>query len=97
MASGGLDKRINIWDLEKKQAQLTIQVGSMNINNDHPGDATSKVNERMPLYTSSHCFFSLDTSHGTSSKSSIYAMAVNPSGTLLVTGSPEKVTERMLY
>ncbi|KAI8086121.1 WD40-repeat-containing domain protein [Halteromyces radiatus] len=32
-----------------------------------------------------------NTSHGTSSKSSIYAMAVNPSGTLLVTGSPEKV------
>jgi WD repeat-containing protein 48 len=44
VASGGLDKRINIWDLEKKQAQLTIQVGSMNINNDHPGDTTSKVN-----------------------------------------------------
>ncbi|CAO3591245.1 unnamed protein product [Absidia cylindrospora] len=32
-----------------------------------------------------------DASHSTSSKSSIYAMAVNPSGTLLVTGSPEKV------
>ncbi|KAI8069275.1 WD40-repeat-containing domain protein [Gongronella butleri] len=30
-------------------------------------------------------------SHGHSSKSSIYAMAVNPTGSLLVTGSPEKV------
>ncbi|CAO3626805.1 unnamed protein product [Cunninghamella echinulata] len=33
----------------------------------------------------------INTSHTTSTKSSIYAMAVNPSGTLLVTGSPERV------
>ncbi|CAO3616929.1 unnamed protein product [Cunninghamella blakesleeana] len=72
VASGGLDKRINIWDIEKGEAALTIQVGSMNINNDQPNDTTN-------------------TSHITSTKSSIYAMAVNPSGTMLVTGSPERV------
>ncbi|CAO3591395.1 unnamed protein product [Absidia cylindrospora] len=72
VASAGLDKRIHIWDFEKRQPQLTIQVGSMNINHEYPGNTS-------------------DTFHGTSSKSSIYAMAVNPSGTLLVTGSPEKV------
>ncbi|ORZ23544.1 WD40-repeat-containing domain protein [Absidia repens] len=72
VASAGLDKRIHIWDFEKSQPQLTIQVGSMNINHEYPGNTS-------------------DISHGTSSKSSIYAMAVNPSGTLLVTGSPEKV------
>lgn len=29
--------------------------------------------------------------HNTSSKCSIYALAVNPSGTILASGSPEKV------
>ncbi|ORX58265.1 WD40 repeat-like protein [Hesseltinella vesiculosa] len=73
VASGGLDKRICIWDLEKREAVLSLQVGSMNMNNDaSAGDAVG-------------------ASHGPPSKSSIYAMAVNPTGSLLVTGSPEKV------
>ncbi|KAI7873407.1 WD40-repeat-containing domain protein [Mucor mucedo] len=72
VASGGLDRKINIWDIEKSEAALSIDAGPIN----HYSDGTSESNSSL---------------HNTSSKCSIYALAVNPSGTLLASGSPEKV------
>ncbi|KAI8078256.1 WD40-repeat-containing domain protein [Gilbertella persicaria] len=72
VASGGLDRRINIWDIEKSEASLTIDAGPVH----HYTDNTSE---------------NTNTMHNNSSKCSIYALAVNPSGTLMASGSPEKV------
>ncbi|KAI9473666.1 MAG: WD40-repeat-containing domain protein [Benjaminiella poitrasii] len=71
VASGGLDRRINIWDLERSEAALTINADPAN----HLTDNSVENN----------------TLHNTSSKCSIYALAVNPTGSLLASGSPEKV------
>ncbi|KAF9115155.1 hypothetical protein BGX27_008746 [Mortierella sp. AM989] len=58
IASGGLDKTVNIWDIkEGRNGQFT----------------------------------SLGSIPETSSKASIYALACNPAGTVLATGSPEKI------
>ncbi|KAL0092183.1 WD40-repeat-containing domain protein [Phycomyces blakesleeanus] len=69
VASGGLDKKINVWDLERGVASLTISTGPRS------------------LHTNS----SDNLAHHDESKSSIYAMATTPTGSLFVTGSPEKV------
>ncbi|ORY94461.1 WD40-repeat-containing domain protein [Syncephalastrum racemosum] len=61
VASAGFDKRINLWNIERCEALLT-----MGAKQDDEGGHTS-------------------------SKASIYAMATNPSGSLIATGSPEKV------
>ncbi|KAI7898188.1 WD40-repeat-containing domain protein [Cokeromyces recurvatus] len=70
VASGGLDRHINIWDLEKSEAALTINTSPLN----HSTDSSTET-----------------TLHNISSKCSIYALAVNPTGSLLASGSPEKV------
>ncbi|KAI8875796.1 WD40 repeat-like protein [Backusella circina FSU 941] len=70
VASGGLDRRIAIWDIEQSVATVTIDAGP------HQLDGSSE---------------STNVLHSTASKCSIYALAVNSSGTLLVSGSPEKV------
>ncbi|KAI8390199.1 WD40-repeat-containing domain protein [Blakeslea trispora] len=70
VASGGLDRCINIWDIEKTEASITIDAGPTN----HYGSNESS-----------------NAMNSNSSKSSIYALAVNPSGTLMASGSPEKV------
>ncbi|CAO3645376.1 unnamed protein product [Mucor hiemalis] len=72
VASGGLDRKINIWDIEKSEASLSIDAGPVN----HYSDGSSDTNTML---------------HNTSSKCSIYALAVNPAGTILASGSPEKV------
>ncbi|KAI7883139.1 WD40 repeat-like protein [Lichtheimia hyalospora FSU 10163] len=66
VASGGFDKRVNIWDLEKCQASAAIH-----------------TNADQNMYSLG--------AHNTITKTSIYAMAVNPSGKVLATGSPDKV------
>ncbi|OBZ91909.1 hypothetical protein A0J61_00044 [Choanephora cucurbitarum] len=70
VASGGLDRRINIWDIEKAEVSTTIDVSPTS----HNGSSEST-----------------NAMHNSSSKSSIYALAVNPPGTLMASGSPEKV------
>ncbi|KAG2236102.1 hypothetical protein INT48_006118 [Thamnidium elegans] len=72
VASGGLDRKINIWDIEKSEAALSIDAGPSH----HFTDETSEGNNSL---------------NNISSKCSIYALAVNPTGTLLASGSPEKV------
>ncbi|KAL0135275.1 WD domain-containing protein [Mucor lusitanicus] len=72
VASGGLDRRINIWDIEKSEAALTIDAGPASHFTDGSSESTSML-------------------HNTSSKCSIYALAVNPTGSILASGSPEKV------
>ncbi|KAG0023247.1 hypothetical protein BGZ80_009982 [Entomortierella chlamydospora] len=58
VASGGLDKTVNIWDIKEGRSGQFASLGSI---------------------------------PETSSKASIYALACNPSGTVLATGSPEKI------
>ncbi|CEP07720.1 hypothetical protein [Parasitella parasitica] len=72
VASGGLDRRINIWDIEKSEAALTIDASPANHFTDGSNESTGML-------------------HNTSSKCSIYALAVNPAGSILASGSPEKV------
>lgn len=42
VASGGLDRKINIWDLEKSEAALSIDAGPVN----HYSDGSSDTNSR---------------------------------------------------
>jgi WD repeat-containing protein 48 len=42
VASGGLDRRINIWDIEKSEAALSIDAGPANHYNDGSSDSSSK-------------------------------------------------------
>ncbi|KAF8930569.1 hypothetical protein BGZ58_008173, partial [Dissophora ornata] len=58
LASGGLDKTVNVWDIKEGRSGQYASLGSI---------------------------------PETSSKASIYALACNPAGTVLATGSPEKV------
>ncbi|KAF8982692.1 hypothetical protein BGZ46_000810 [Entomortierella lignicola] len=58
VASGGLDKTVNIWDIKESRCGQFASLGSI---------------------------------PETSSKASIYALACNPAGTVLATGSPEKI------
>ncbi|KAF9435757.1 hypothetical protein BGZ76_005593 [Entomortierella beljakovae] len=58
IASGGLDKMVNIWDIKECRSGQFASLGSI---------------------------------PETSSKASIYALACNPAGTVLATGSPEKI------
>ncbi|KAG0364651.1 hypothetical protein BGZ54_007287 [Gamsiella multidivaricata] len=58
VASGGLDKTVNIWDIKEGRSGQFGSLGSI---------------------------------PETSSKASIYALACNPAGTVLATGSPEKI------
>ncbi|KAF9357749.1 hypothetical protein BGX26_003145 [Mortierella sp. AD094] len=58
LASGGLDKTVNIWDIKEGRSGQYASLGSI---------------------------------PETSSKASIYALACNPAGTVLATGSPEKI------
>ncbi|KAF9915766.1 hypothetical protein BX616_005440 [Lobosporangium transversale] len=58
VASGGLDKTVNIWDIKESRSTQFISLGAI---------------------------------PETSSKASIYALACNPIGTVLATGSPEKI------
>ncbi|KAI8393498.1 WD40-repeat-containing domain protein [Radiomyces spectabilis] len=76
VASAGFDKDIKIWDLERCAASLSIGAGALEPNSDIVEDISKSIKRYW------RC---------ASSKSSIYAMAVNPSGSLLATGSPEKV------
>ncbi|KAI1318451.1 hypothetical protein EDD11_006535 [Mortierella claussenii] len=57
LASGGLDKTVNIWDIKEGRSGQFASLGAI---------------------------------PETSSKASIYALACNPAGTVLATGSPEK-------
>ncbi|KAG0176969.1 hypothetical protein DFQ29_005417 [Apophysomyces sp. BC1021] len=79
IASAGLDKKMNIWDIEHCKAALTIDAvaskSTQSCTNDTSGTEAKLVVAR----------------HDDSSKSSIYALAINPMGTILATGSPEKV------
>ncbi|KAI8882025.1 WD40 repeat-like protein [Backusella circina FSU 941] len=72
VASGGLDRRIILWDIEKSEAMLTMDSGPTHHVTDGPTENTNMTSS-------------------SSSKCSIYALAVNPSGTLLASGTPEKV------
>jgi WD repeat-containing protein 48 len=92
VASGGLDRRIAIWDIEHSAATVTIDAGP------HQLDGSSEGTSMNCLFLSAFMIFielnqcdCLDVLHSTASKCSIYALAVNSSGTLLVSGSPEKV------
>ncbi|KAG0300854.1 hypothetical protein BGZ98_008820 [Dissophora globulifera] len=58
VASGGLDKTVNIWDIKEGRSGQFTSLGSI---------------------------------PETSSKASVYALACNPAGTVLATGSPEKI------
>ncbi|KAG0208294.1 hypothetical protein BGX28_000686 [Mortierella sp. GBA30] len=58
VASGGLDKTVNLWDIKEGRSGQFGSLGSI---------------------------------PETSSKASIYALACNPSGSVLATGSPEKI------
>ncbi|KAI9096435.1 hypothetical protein DFS34DRAFT_650541 [Phlyctochytrium arcticum] len=64
VASGGLDRRILLWDLGEGKGQS----GSLAVSD----TAEVMLNESSP-------------------KSSVYALACNPSGSLLVSGSPDKL------
>jgi WD repeat-containing protein 48 len=41
VASGGLDRRINIWDIEKSEAALTIDAGPASHFTDGSSESTS--------------------------------------------------------
>ncbi|KAI8352354.1 hypothetical protein B0O80DRAFT_488182 [Mortierella sp. GBAus27b] len=58
VASGGLDKTVNLWDIKEGRSGQFLSLGSI---------------------------------PETSSKASIYALACNPAGNVLATGSPEKI------
>ncbi|KAF9353785.1 hypothetical protein BGX34_011387 [Mortierella sp. NVP85] len=58
VASGGLDKTVNLWDIKEGRSGQVLSLGSI---------------------------------PETSSKASIYALACNPTGSVLATGSPEKI------
>ncbi|CAO3678603.1 unnamed protein product [Rhizopus microsporus] len=71
VASGGLDKKINIWDISQSKAVVSIDAGPSN----HYADGTNESS----------------TLHNSASKCSIYALAANAPGTIIASGSPEKV------
>lgn len=52
VASGGLDRRINIWDIEKSEASLTIDAGPASHFTDGSSDSTS-------MYSRPHVSFQL--------------------------------------
>ena len=43
VASGGLDRRINIWDIEKAEATLSIDAGPVNHYSDGSSDTNSTL------------------------------------------------------
>ncbi|KAI9253221.1 WD40-repeat-containing domain protein [Sporodiniella umbellata] len=71
VASGGLDRKIKIWDISKAKEIISMDTGPSNIHSEG-----SKENNKL---------------HHSASKCSIYALTANPSGTIVVSGSPEKV------
>ncbi|CAI2176828.1 6755_t:CDS:10 [Funneliformis geosporum] len=75
VASGGFDKKIALWDI--KECRLAPSTSSSS------GNIFGGLSERdfQPIVTIAE----------TSPKSSVYALACNPSGSVLVSGSPEKV------
>ncbi|CAG8457094.1 773_t:CDS:10 [Funneliformis caledonium] len=75
VASGGFDRKIALWDI--KECRLAPSTSSSS------GNIFGGLSERdfQPIVTIAE----------TSPKSSVYALACNPSGSVLVSGSPEKV------
>ncbi|KAI8974896.1 WD40-repeat-containing domain protein [Pilobolus umbonatus] len=72
VASGGLDRRINVWDIQKQEQVISIDATPATHHNHHTAGSSSFVN-------------------GAASKCSIYSIATNPSGSMIASGSPEKV------
>ncbi|EIE87749.1 hypothetical protein RO3G_12460 [Rhizopus delemar RA 99-880] len=71
VASGGLDKKINLWDISQSKEIISIDAGPSS----HYVDGSNESS----------------TMHHSASKCSIYALTTNASGTILASGSPEKV------
>ncbi|KAI7865903.1 WD40-repeat-containing domain protein [Spinellus fusiger] len=93
VASGGLDKKVHLWDMEKGTAALTIPTGPHSLYSSTSASASAPpLLPPLPPPPPPSSFSSSDlSSFHDESKASIYAMATIPSGTLLATGSPEKV------
>lgn len=50
VASGGLDRKINIWDIEKSEATLSIDAGPVNHYSDGSSDTNSMLSLLFLLY-----------------------------------------------
>ncbi|CAO3698779.1 unnamed protein product [Rhizopus stolonifer] len=71
VASGGLDRRIKMWDISQSKETISMDAGPSN----HFADGSNESNSL----------------HHSASKCSIYALTTNSSGSLIASGSPEKV------
>ena len=110
VASGGLDKTVRLWDIKEGRSGQFGSLGTVASSpRDGEGSSLTKI-RRITKYsanspTHSFSFYSICSTEyvlldlagsipETSSKASIYALACNPAGTVLATGSPEKVLVR---
>lgn len=93
VASGGLDKKINLWDISQSKEIISIDAGPSS----HYVDGSNESSNEYIIYIQSNNFFNskelslIGTMHHSASKCSIYALTTNASGTILASGSPEKV------
>ena len=78
VASGGFDNNIFLWDVNVLTALTAV-------NN----TVTSKLNRRFRIHSIQN--FEILASTFTGNEHSVYSLAMNSSGSVLVSGSPENV------
>lgn len=95
VASGGLGGEVFIWDIEAATAKCN---DTMDGDNDNSNGANASGNS-LPVTTNSRNNISMDTTETQEytpigvegCKESVYALAMNEEGTLLVSGGTEQV------
>ncbi|KAK1288123.1 hypothetical protein QJS10_CPB19g00624 [Acorus calamus] len=101
VASGGLGGEVFIWDIEAALTPVAKSVDSMEDGSSNgvisPGSSGLPITSLRTIGSSSNISLHASQSHGYSPvaakghKESVYALAMNESGTLLVSGGTEKV------